>query len=89
MKLILNDSLRFPKHSLHLSECCHLLSERLLALGQHDLKNAEQGGAIDMATYSAAVIVARASAQALTDEAALEVKAIYRTWEELRLQQPA
>lgn len=44
---------------------------------------AEQGGAIDMATYSAAVIVARASAQALTDEAALEVKAIYRTWEEL------
>ena len=44
---------------------------------------AEQGGAIDMATYSAAVMVARASAQAFTDEAALEAKAIYCSWEEL------
>lgn len=59
-------------------------SERAAAEAKAEAERmAEQGGAIDMATYSAAVMVARASAQAFTDEAALEAKAIYCSWEDL------
>lgn len=46
-------------------------------------ENMELGADVDAALFQAAVIVARANAQNLSDREAIEAKAIYKTWQEL------
>lgn len=46
-------------------------------------ENMESGAGVDTTLYQAAVVVARANAQSLPDQEAVEAKAIYHTWQEL------
>ena len=43
----------------------------------------ESGTDVDTALFQAAIVVARANAQSLPDQEAVEAKAIYHTWQEL------
>ena len=46
-------------------------------------ENMESGAGVDITLFQAAVVVARANAQSLPDQEAVEAKAIYHTWQEL------
>ena len=43
----------------------------------------ESGGTVDNTLFQASIVVARANAQMLSDQDAIEAKAIYHTWHEL------
>ena len=64
--------------------------ERLTAVevdvktAQEDIEKLKESGAgVDPALFSASVVVARANAQALEDEQALQAKALYPSWTEV------